>query len=66
MIHGKTKEELENFVLDISQEIGIKDYKILYSTREFKKSRVKYFSDQFYKWEEEVKNGRYTGSDLKS
>ncbi|WP_293448525.1 Lrp/AsnC family transcriptional regulator [Persephonella sp.] len=66
MIHGKTKEELENFVFDISQEIGIKDFKILYSTKEFKKRRIKYFSDQFYKWEVEIKNGRYTGSDIKS
>ncbi len=66
MIHGKTKEELEGFVSEISREIGIKDYKVLYSTKEFKKKRIKYFSDQFYKWEEEIRNGRYTGSDIKS
>ena len=52
MIHAQTKEELENLVKDISKEVGIYDYKILYSTREFKKKRIKYFSEEFYKWED--------------
>ncbi|NPA12496.1 MAG: Lrp/AsnC family transcriptional regulator [Aquificae bacterium] len=54
MIHAKTKEELEDFVKKLSDEIGIKDYKILYSTKEYKKKRVKYFSDEFYRWEREI------------
>lgn len=53
MMHGKTKEEIEELVKDISKEIGINDYKILYSTREFKKQRIKYFSEEFHKWEEQ-------------
>ncbi len=52
MIHGKTKEEIEELVKEVSKEICIEDYKILYSTREFKKQRIKYFSEEFYKWEE--------------
>ncbi|WP_281950760.1 Lrp/AsnC family transcriptional regulator [Nitrosophilus kaiyonis] len=51
MIHGKTKEEVENVVKDIKKEINPKDYKYLYSTREFKKQRIKYFSDEFKEWE---------------
>ncbi len=51
MVHAKTKEELESLVEEISEETGIKNYKILYSTREFKKKRIKYFSDEFYSWE---------------
>ena len=51
MIHSQTKEELEEFVKDIAQEEGIQDYLILYSTTEFKKKRIKYFSDEFYNWE---------------
>jgi Transcriptional regulators len=43
MIHGKDKEQCENIIENISNKIGIKDYKILYSTREFKKSSMKYF-----------------------
>lgn len=43
MIHGKDKEQCENVIEDISDKIYIKDYKVLYSTREFKKSSMKYF-----------------------
>lgn len=51
MIHGRSKNEVENIVQEISKEIGINEYKYLYSTKEFKKIRVKYFSDEFEKWE---------------
>ncbi|RUM58356.1 MAG: Lrp/AsnC family transcriptional regulator [Persephonella sp.] len=52
MIHSKSKDELDQFVRELSQEIGINDYMILYSTKEFKKKRIRYFSDEFYKWED--------------
>lgn len=51
MIHGKTKEEVEGVVKEIEKEIKPKDYRYLYSTREFKKERIKYFSDKFKEWE---------------
>ena len=41
MIHGKEKEEVKNLVRGISQEIGLKDYALLFSTREFKKEKNK-------------------------
>ncbi len=43
MIHGKTKEDVEDVARRISERTGIKDYRILYSTREFKKTSMKYF-----------------------
>ncbi len=43
MIHGRSKVECEETARCISEAIGVKDYVILYSTREFKKERVKYF-----------------------
>lgn len=43
MIHGKDNEACENVVKCIYNKIGIKNYKILYSTQEFKKSSMKYF-----------------------
>lgn len=43
MIHGKTKEECERTVKEISDSIKINDYSILYSTEELKKSSMKYF-----------------------
>lgn len=42
MIHGKTKEECEKLIKELSKEININDYDILYSTRELKKSSMKY------------------------
>lgn len=43
MIHGKSKEEVESLVKDFVHEMDIKDYQILYSTKEFKKTSMKYF-----------------------
>jgi len=60
MIHGKSKEELINFVEKVSQEVNIKNYKILFSTREFKKKRIRYFSEKFYKWERDANDGGHT------
>jgi ribosomal protein L6P/L9E len=43
MIHGKNKEEVEGVAAAIAERTGIEDYVILYSTKEYKKERVKYF-----------------------
>ncbi len=43
MVHGKSKEEIENFAKKLSKISGINDYRILYSIKEFKKSSMKYF-----------------------
>ncbi len=51
MIHGKSREEVEKVVEEISEDIGVKEYAYLYSTREFKKVRLRYFSPEFYEWE---------------
>ncbi len=52
MIHGKTTEDTNNVIEDIKKEIKYKSYMPLYSSREFKKVRIKYFSKDFEKWEE--------------
>ncbi len=54
MVHGRSREEVEEFVRKVSEEVGVRDYGLLYSTREFKKRRIHYFSDEFYRWYEEV------------
>ncbi len=51
MVHGKSKEAVEGIVEEMAQEIGIDEYAYLYSTREFKKVRIQYFSPEFAKWE---------------
>jgi DNA-binding Lrp family transcriptional regulator len=51
MIHGKTKEETDGIIADIASEIEHKAKRPLYSTREFKKVRLRYFSPEFIEWE---------------
>ncbi|TEU13568.1 MAG: Lrp/AsnC family transcriptional regulator [Anaerolineales bacterium] len=43
MIHGRTQAEVEAVTENIAAASGICDYVILYSIREYKKERVKYF-----------------------
>ena len=52
MIHGKTKEETNGIIAEIASEIEHKAKRPLYSTREFKKVRLKYFTPSFLEWEE--------------
>jgi len=42
MMHGHTKEVCQKLVSDISRQFGLKDYVLLFSRKEFKKTRVKY------------------------
>ena len=42
MVHGHTREACENTVSDISHRISLADPVLLFSTKEFKKKRVKY------------------------
>lgn len=43
MIHGKDFQECSKTAQEISRKCGITEYKLLPSTREFKKSSMKYF-----------------------
>jgi len=45
MIHGKSTGECEKTAKLISENTGIKDYCLLYSTRELKKASMKYFTE---------------------
>ncbi len=56
MIHAKSQEELEEVVNEIKDEINPKSYKYLYSLKEFKKERIKYFSKEFEEWEKSYAN----------
>lgn len=51
MVHGKTAKECEKVLATISQDTGITDYIPLYSLKEFKKTRVRYFTPETYTWE---------------
>ena len=43
MIHATSTEKCEEVAADISEQTAIDDYMLLYSTREYKKTRVRYF-----------------------
>jgi len=52
MVHGKTTDETNSIIESIASEIKHKDKRPLYSTREFKKVRIEYFTPKFKEWEE--------------
>ncbi len=43
MVHARTLQAAEKLAVEMSETISVKDYQILFSSREFKKERVKYF-----------------------
>jgi len=51
MIHGKTQEETERTIKEVEKETRYNKNKYLYSSKEFKKVRVKYFNDDIPNWE---------------
>jgi DNA-binding Lrp family transcriptional regulator len=54
MAHGRSKEECDAILDAIGSQIdGIEDRAVLYSSTEFKKIRLLYFTDAFKRWEQE-------------
>lgn len=47
MVHATTQEQCEEVAREISQATGITDRLLLYSTREYKKTRVRYFVEDY-------------------
>jgi DNA-binding Lrp family transcriptional regulator len=53
MAHGRSKEECDAILDSIAEATGITERATLYSSTEFKKVRMLYFTDAFRRWEEE-------------
>jgi siroheme decarboxylase len=53
MAHGRSKEECDAVLDSIAAATGIEERATLYSSTEFKKVRMLYFTDAFARWEEE-------------
>jgi DNA-binding Lrp family transcriptional regulator len=53
MAHGRSKEECDAILDSIAEDTGIEDRRTLYSSTEFKKVRLLYFTDDHKKWEAE-------------
>jgi DNA-binding Lrp family transcriptional regulator len=56
MAHGRSKEECDAILDSIAEETGITERATLYSSTEFKKIRLLYFTDDYRNWER-----RYSG-----
>jgi siroheme decarboxylase len=53
MAHGRSKEECDAILDRIAEETGIDERAVLYSSTEFKKIRLLYFTDEHKRWEAE-------------
>ena len=54
MIHCKSQQDAEKMAKEVQKQIGIDDYRILFSSREFKKTRVEYFVEHEYHIEDYI------------
>jgi len=54
MIHCKSQDEAQEMAKTIQNQINVDDYRILFSAREFKKTRVEYFVEQKFSLEEKI------------
>ncbi len=52
MIHGRKVAECEQVIDAIAEATGIQERALLYSTKEYKKTRVRYFTPDLAEWEE--------------
>ena len=52
MVHARTEEKVREVIATISSETGLDEFDILFSTREFKKTRVPYFTGEYEDWVE--------------
>lgn len=50
MIHGPDEDTCRNLARELSERVGVADYAVLFSTREFKKTRLRYFLPELDEW----------------
>jgi DNA-binding Lrp family transcriptional regulator len=53
MAHGRSKEECDSILDAVGEATGVTERATLYSSTEFKKIRLLYFTDDFRRWERE-------------
>jgi DNA-binding Lrp family transcriptional regulator len=51
MVHGQNEKDCQEIISAISQATGITEHALLYSTKEYKKVRLKYFTPELDEWE---------------
>jgi DNA-binding Lrp family transcriptional regulator len=55
MVHGQTAKDCQAVIDAVSEATGIREYALLYSTREYKKVRLQYFTRDLDEWEARVR-----------
>jgi siroheme decarboxylase len=50
MVHGKHSRDCETTIAAIRDETGVDDYALLWSVKEYKKTRVRYFTPEWDEW----------------
>ena len=50
MVHGKNAKECEATIAAVQAETGVDEYALLWSVKEYKKTRVRYFTDDWDDW----------------
>src|SRR5215207_2620084 len=50
MVHGKNARECEETIAAIRDETGVDEHALLWSVKEYKKTRVRYFTDDWDDW----------------
>ena len=53
MLHGRKIEDCHNVAAVIAETTGVADHAMLFSTKEYKKTRVRYFTEELDAWERE-------------
>ena len=53
MVHGMNARECEETIEAISDETGVDEFALLWSVKEYKKTRVRYFNDEWDAWRAE-------------
>ena len=57
MVHGNSDEQCEEILAAIARETGVHEYLSLYSSREYKKTRLRYFAPEMAAWEAKYMRG---------
>ncbi len=55
MVHGQDARDCQEVIDAIAHATGIGEYALLYSTKEYKKIRLRYFTSELESWETEVR-----------
>ena len=50
MVHGMNARECEETIAAIKEETGVDEYALLWSVKEYKKTRVRYYTDEWSNW----------------